>query len=186
MNTDLPNNLDPENTLILTLEWGRAVIQCLPEIAPVHVNQFKAWSREGFFDGLPFHRVIDGFMVQSGDPTGTGEGSAQLTLKGEFSDVSHTRGIVSTARWSHDPNSGSSQFFIMLADAPRLDGQYTVWGKVVEGMEHIDRIKKGDQTKVLIEDGQKIEVSGYVADPNRIVTMRVAADTARLSPQIQM
>ncbi len=154
---------DPENTLYLDLEWGRVVIAMRPDLAPNHVARIKELTRQGFYDGLVFHRVIDGFMVQTGDPRGDGTGGSGRKLKAEFSNEPHVRGVVSMAR-ARSPDSADSQFFIMLGDAPYLDGQYTVWGKVVEGMEFIDRIKKGTQP------------NGRVKDPDRIVRMRVAAD----------
>ncbi len=157
--------LDPENTLYLNLEFGRVVIQLMPELAPNHVNRIKTLARQGFYDGTPFHRVIDGFMVQGGDPTGTGTGSSDLPdLKAEFSNEPHVRGITSMAR-SGNPNSANSQFFIMLGASSHLDGQYTVWGRVVEGMEFVDQIKKGNRA-----------MNGVVTDPTRIVSMKVAAD----------
>ena len=156
---------DPENTVYLELEWGRVVIELLPDLAPNHVERIKTLARQGFYDGVVFHRVIDGFMVQGGDPTGTGRGSSDLPdLRAEFSSEPHVRGVLSMAR-SSSPNSANSQFFIMLGDAPYLDGQYTVWGRVVEGMEHVDRIKKGNRA-----------ANGIVDDPDRIVSMKVAAD----------
>lgn len=160
------DNLDLENTLYMNLEYGRVVIRMRPDLAPAHVARIKVLTRQGFYDGTPFHRVIDGFMAQGGDPTGTGTGGSGKKLPAEFSDAPHLRGTVSMAR-TQDPNSADSQFFICLAPAPHLDGQYTVWGEVVEGMEFVDRIRKGDPV-----------VGGKVAYPDRIVTMRVAADVA--------
>ena len=157
--------LDPENTIYMDLEFGRVVIQLLPDLAPNHVERIKTLAREGFYDGTPFHRVIEGFMVQGGDPTGTGTGGSDLPdLRAEFSSERHTRGIASMAR-SSNPNSANSQFFIVLADASHLNGQYTVWGRVVEGMEYVDMIKKGNRA-----------ANGLVDDPTRIVSMKVAAD----------
>ncbi len=154
---------DLENTLYLDVPAGRVVIALKPEIAPEHVAQIKRLAREKFYDGIVFHRVIDGFMVQTGCPNGDGTGGSGTKLKAEFSDVHHARGICSMARASN-PNSADSQFFIMLAPSPHLDRQYSVWGEVVSGMEFIDAVKKGDPR------------SGAVKDPDRIVSMRVAAD----------
>jgi len=153
-----------EDTLYLDLVSGRVIIELRPDLAPQHVAHIKALARRGFYDGVVFHRVIDGFMVQGGDPTGTGTGGSGQHLPAEFSDEKHVRGICSMARTS-DPNSADSQFFIMFAPAPSLDGQYTVWGKVISGMEHVDAIKKGDSRR-----------NGMVEDPDKIVRMQVAAD----------
>src|SRR5437764_11783580 len=132
---------DPENTLYLDTVYGRVVIAMKPDLAPNHVKQIKELTRRGFYDGVPFHRVIDGFMAQTGDPTGTGTGGSGKKLKAEFSHEKHVRGILSMARAS-DPNSADSQFFIMFGPAPSLDGQYTIWGKGTSGMEYIDQLKK--------------------------------------------
>ena len=156
--------LDPENTLYLDLKDGRVVIEMLPDLAPNHVARIKELVREGFYDGIVFHRVIEGFMAQTGDPTGTGRGGSGQNLKAEFSSEPHVRGILSMAR-AQNPNSADSQFFIVFADATFLDGQYTVWGRVVEGMEFVDMIKKGDPND-----------NGAVEDPDKIVRMQVAAD----------
>lgn len=157
--------LDPENTLHLELKDGVVVIELLPDIAPDHVSQIKALAREGFYDGIVFHRVIEGFMAQTGDPTGTGMGgSDRPNLKAEFSKIPHVRGTASMAR-SSSPNSANSQFFICFDDAEFLNGQYTVWGQVVEGMEFVDAIKKGDKRD-----------NGSVSDPDKIISMRIAAD----------
>ena len=135
---------DPENTLILTLDGGDVVINLRPDLAPGHVDQIKTLAREGFYDGVVFHRVIDGFMAQGGDPTGTGMGgSDRPDLPAEFSDEPHVRGTASMAR-AQNPNSANSQFFICFDDCGFLDGQYTVWGEVVEGMEHVDALPKGE------------------------------------------
>ncbi len=158
---------DPENTLFMDLTYGRVVIELRPDLAPRHVEQIKTLVRRGFYDGTPFHRVIDGFMAQGGDPTGTGTGGSDLpNLPAEFTrEARFLRGTVGMAR-AQNPNSANSQFFIMFAPAPFLDGQYTIWGRVVEGMEHVDRIKRGDPNR-----------NGLVAaPPDRIVRMRVAAD----------
>ncbi len=154
---------DPENTLIMELRDGRVVIALRPDLAPMHVARIKELTRKGFYDGSVFHRVIRGFMAQVGDPTGTGAGGSGQKLRAEFSREPHRRGTVSMARTS-DPNSADSQFFICFDDAPHLNGQYTVWGRVVSGMEFVDNIKKGAPG------------SGAVTDPDRIVRMRVAAD----------
>ena len=151
---------DLENTLSLDLPKGRVTIELRPDLAPGHVARIKELAREGFYDGTPFHRVIDGFMAQGGDPTGTGTGgSKKPNLKAEFSAEPHLRGVCSMAR-ANDPNSANSQFFICFGDARFLDNKYTVWGKVTSGMELVDALKRGEP----------------VRDPDRIVTMRVAAD----------
>ena len=155
---------DAENTLYMDVPFGRVVIAMRPDLAPGHVAQIKALARRGFYDGAPFHRVIDGFMVQGGDPTGTGTGGSGNKLRAEFSKEKHVRGTLSMARTS-DPNSADSQFFIMFAPAPSLDNQYTVWGEVTSGMEFIDKIKKGDPGR-----------NGSVANPDKIIKMQVAAD----------
>src|SRR5882724_8145215 len=155
---------DLENTLYMDLSYGRVVIQLRPDVAPKTVARIKELARQGFYDGTPFHRVIPNFMAQGGDPTGTGTGGSGRRLEAEFSAVKHVRGTVSMARAS-DVNSADSQFFICFAPAPHLDGQYTVFGQVIEGMEFVDRIKKGDPG------------SGIVSAPqDRIVKMQVAAD----------
>ncbi len=135
---------DPENTLVMTLDSGDVTIRLRPDLAPGHVAQIKALAREGFYDGVVFHRVIPGFMAQGGDPTGTGmSGSSRPNLKAEFSKEPHVRGICSMAR-SSSPDSANSQFFIVFDDATFLDNQYTVWGEVVSGMEHVDALPKGE------------------------------------------
>lgn len=160
-----PQAADLENTIYLELKDGRVVIELLPALAPNHVRRIKELAREKFYDGLKFHRVIDGFMVQTGDPRGDGSGgSDKPDLRAEFSSEPHVRGIASMAR-AQNPHSANSQFFIVLADSTFLDRQYTVWGRVVSGMEFVDRIKKGDRAR-----------NGAVVDPDRIGTMRVAAD----------
>jgi peptidylprolyl isomerase len=157
--------LDPENTLYLDIKPGRVVIQMFPDLAPKHVERIKLLTREKFYDGTPFHRVIEGFMAQGGDPTGTGTGGSKLpNLPAEFTTKRHfLRGTCGMAR-TGDPNSANSQFFIMFAPAPHLDGQYTIWGQVVEGMEYIDQIKRGSGG------------GGTVRDPDRIIHLQVAAD----------
>ncbi len=157
---------DPENTLYLELESGRVIIELRPDLAPVHIERIKELTREGFYDGLLFHRVIEGFMAQTGDPDGDGTGGSGKHLMAEFSAEPHVRGILSMAR-SSSPNSADSQFFIVLDDSPHLNGQYTVWGKVVEGMEHVDQIKMGSSA-----------MNGKVFNPDSIISMRVAADVA--------
>jgi peptidylprolyl isomerase len=155
---------DLENTIYLDLKQGRVVIKLLPEVAPKTVAQIKTLARQGFYDGTPFHRVIDGFMAQGGDPTGTGGGGSKLpNVPLEASQRHFVRGVCGMARTS-DPNSGNSQFFIMFAPAPSLDGQYTIWGMVTEGMPFVDEIKRG------------VAGSGTVSGPDRIIHMRVAAD----------
>jgi len=155
---------DLENTLYMDVPAGRVVIAMRPDLAPATCAQIKALVRRGFYDGVPFHRVIAGFMAQTGDPTGTGTGGSGHKLKAEFSSEKHVRGVVSMAR-AADPNSADSQFFIMFAPAPSLDGQYTIWGKVTSGMDYIDQIKKGDQAR-----------NGTVQNPDKIIRMQVAAD----------
>ena len=153
---------DPENTIIMETTKGQVVIKLFPDVAPAHVERIKTLSREGFYDGIVFHRVIEGFMAQTGDPTGTGMGGSELpNLKAEFSATPHERGTCSMAR-SMNPNSANSQFFICFDKAPWLDKQYSVWGQVIEGMDNIDKIKRGEP----------------VRDPDSIVSMRVAADVA--------
>jgi cyclophilin family peptidyl-prolyl cis-trans isomerase len=154
----------PENTLLMQLKDGVVVIELRPDLAPKHVARIKELTRQGFYDGLVFHRVIEGFMAQGGDPKGTGTGGSGVKLPAEFSKQPFVRGTVGMAR-SQDPNSGDSQFFICFAPAPFLDGQYTVWGQVVEGMEFVDHIKRGDDRR-----------NGEVTDPDRIISMKVASD----------
>ncbi len=157
--------LDPENTLYMDLKGGRVVIQLLPDLAPKHVARVKELARKGFYDNTPFHRVIEGFMAQGGDPTGTGSGGSDLpNLPSEFTIKKRfLRGTVGAARTS-DPNSANSQFYIMFAPAPNLDGQYTIWGQVVSGMEYVDAIKRGAGG------------SGSVTNPDRIIKVQVASD----------
>jgi peptidylprolyl isomerase len=151
---------DLENTLYMDLEKGRVTIELRPDLAPKHVDRIKELSREKFYDGVVFHRVIEGFMAQGGDPTGRGTGgSNKPDLKAEFSSEPHVRGICSMAR-TNDPNTANSQFFICFGDARFLDKKYTVWGKVTSGMELVDKLKRGEP----------------VANPDKILTMRVAAD----------
>ena len=161
---------DPENTLILEIPGGRVVIQMLPDLAPQTVARIKTLARQGFYDNTPFHRVIPGFMAQGGDPTGTGTGGSNLpNLPAEFSPASRARfvrGTVGMARTAN-PNSGNSQFFIMFAPNQGLDGQYTIWGRVISGMDAVDKIKPGAPG------------SGTVTNPDRIRTARIAADAPR-------
>ena len=150
---------DPENTLILTLDNGPVTIRLRPDLAPKHVARIKELAREGFYDGIVFHRVIPGFMAQGGDPQGQGYGGSGKKIKAEFSDAQHVRGVCSMAR-SQNPDSADSQFFICFDDASFLDGQYTVWGEVTDGMEHVDALPKGEPPRA----------------PGKIVSFRVAAD----------
>ena len=151
---------DPENTLIVETTKGRVVIEMRPDLAPAHVAHIKKLAREGFYDGIVFHRVIDGFMAQTGCPKGTGTGGSKYpNLKAEFNAEPHVRGVCSMAR-SSMPDSANSQFFICFDDARFLDRQYTVWGKVIEGMENVDKIKRGEP----------------VRNPDKINSIKVAAD----------
>ena len=135
---------DPANTLVIELKTGKVYIQLLPNLAPKHVERVKTLARQGFYNGIVFHRVIGGFMAQTGDPTGTGTGGSKLPdLPAEFTPTAFERGTVGAARTS-DPNSANSQFFICFTHTPSLNGQYTVWGKVVDGMPHVDQIAKGE------------------------------------------
>lgn len=155
---------DPENTLYLELESGRVTIEMLPDYAPGHVERIKKLTREGFYDGVVWHRVIDGFMAQTGDPTGTGMGGSEMPdIKAEFSDYDYKRGTIGMAR-TQSPDSANSQFFICFSDdgCSFLTGKYTVWGQVTDGMELVDGIAKGEPP----------------ASPDKIVSMKVAADAA--------
>jgi len=154
---------DVENALVLKLKDGEVVIEMYPDVAPNHVARIKELVRDGFYNGLKFHRVIEGFMAQTGCPLGNGTGGSGKKLKAEFNRIPHTRGVVSMAR-AMDPDSADSQFFICFDDAPHLNGQYTVWGKVVSGMEFVDNIKKGGG------------YNGMVYDPDEIISMEVIAD----------
>lgn len=156
--------MDRENTLIMELKDGQVVIELRPDLAPNHVARIKELARQGYYDGTPFHRVIPGFMAQGGDPTGTGSGGSGTKLKAEFSKEKHVRGTCSMAR-AASPDSADSQFFIMFDRSPHLDGKYSVWGRVVDGMEHVDTIKKGSARD-----------NGSVEDPDQIIRLRVAAD----------
>lgn len=151
---------DMNNLLYMDLPYGRVVIEMKPDLAPQHVERIKTLTRKGFYDGIVFHRVIDGFMAQTGDPTGTGTGGSDLPdLKAEFNSYNFGRGAIGMARTS-DPNSANSQFFICFDDCSFLNNQYTVWGQVIDGMEFVDRIKRGEPP----------------ADPDKILRMVVAAD----------
>jgi peptidylprolyl isomerase len=153
--------MSDDDKIVFETTQGRVIVAMRPDLAPKHVARIKELVRDGFYDGVPFHRVIDGFMAQTGDPTGTGTGGSGQKLKAEFTREPHTRGTVSMAR-AQSPDSGDSQFFICFDDSPFLNNQYTVWGKVVEGMENIDKIKRGEP----------------VRDPDRIISAKMAADAA--------
>jgi len=157
---------EPQNTVFLDTKDGRITIQLRPDLAPKHVAQIKALTKRGFYNGIVFHRVIDGFMAQTGDPTGTGAGGSDLpNIPAEFSKTEHfRRGTVGMARAS-DPNSANSQFFIMFADYPSLDGNYTIVGEVIAGMDVVDKVKKGSSAE-----------NGAVRSPDKIVRMQLAAD----------
>jgi cyclophilin family peptidyl-prolyl cis-trans isomerase len=162
----LPKGLDPQNTVFIDTKYGRIIIKLRPDLAPKHAERIKQLAREKFYDNVPFHRVISGFMAQTGDGQrgdGTG-GSKYPDLPAEFSSVPYTRGVVGMARTS-DPNSANSQFFIMLADTPGLNNKYTVVGEVASGMDVVDKIKKGAEAQ-----------NGAVANPDKITHMQVAAD----------
>ncbi len=150
-----------DEVLILETTKGPVTIAFRPDLAPGHVSRIKELVAEGFYDGVPFHRVIDGFMAQTGDPTGTGMGGSGKKLRAEFNKQPHVRGTCSMAR-AQDPNSGDSQFFICFTDARFLDGQYTVWGEVISGMENVDQIKRGEPVK----------------DPDKIVSAKLAPKSA--------
>ncbi len=159
---------DPENTILMQLKDGTVVIELKPDVAPGHVKRIKELTRKGFYDGLVFHRVIDGFMAQTGDPKGDGTGGSDLPdLKAEFNSMRHITGTVSMAR-AGDPNSANSQFFICFKPAPFLDNQYTAFGQVIEGMQFVNNIKKGDSAD-----------NGKVSDPDKIISMKVAADVKK-------
>lgn len=155
--------IDPENTIYLDLDYGRVTIKLMPDVAPKHVERIKTLTREGFYNSIVFHRVIDGFMAQTGDPTGTGMGGSKLSdLPAEFNSTNFGRGTVGMAR-SQSPNSGNSQFFICFDDCSFLNKQYTVWGQVIDGMQFVDQVKRGEPP----------------ANPDKIVKMSVAADEAK-------
>jgi peptidylprolyl isomerase len=150
---------DLENTLLMETTKGPVTIRLRPDLAPNHVKRIKELVRQGFYNGIVFHRVIDGFMAQTGDPTGTGMGGSGKKLAAEFSKARHVRGVASMAR-ANDPNSGDSQFFICFDDAPFLDGKYTVWGEVTKGMDAVDKLKRGEPPR----------------EPDKIVSIKIAAD----------
>lgn len=159
------DGLDKENILYIDLKAGRVAIQLRSDLAPKHVERVKKLAREGFYDGLTFHRVLEGFMAQTGDPEGTGSGGSKYPdLKGEFSAAPFMEGTVGAAR-TRDPNSANSQFFICLAEAAHLNGSYTVWGNVIRGMERVHLIKLGDRRR-----------NGMVTDPDKMLKVQVAAD----------
>ena len=162
-----PARAQAQERLVLTLKDGDVTIQLLPDVAPRHVERIKALAGRGFYDGTPFHRVIEGFMAQGGDPTGTGTGGARdigfPDLPAEFTDkYRFLRGVCGMAR-SQSPNSANSQFFIMFGPAPSLDGQYTIWGRVVSGLEAVDKIKRGAPG------------SGTVTNPDTLIRARITA-----------
>ncbi len=160
VNPGAASALDSQNALLIQLESGPVTVELLPDVAPQHVARIKELTREGFYDGIVFHRVIDGFMAQTGDPTGTGRGgSTRPNLPAEFSNTPFERGTIGMAR-TQDPNSANSQFFITFAATPHLNGQYTVWGRVVDGMEHVDAIKRGEPPR----------------NPDSMLSVRVLAD----------
>ncbi len=161
------NAATPDNTLHIELKDGRVVIEMFEDKAPKHVARIKELVREEFYNGIVFHRVIEGFMAQTGDPTGTGMGGSGQKLSAEFNDVTHTRGVVSMAR-AASPDSADSQFFIVFDDAKFLDGQYTAWGKVTEGMEFVDGIKKGASNR-----------NGEVTDPDKMIKVTIAGDEGK-------
>src|SRR6185437_13524405 len=151
----------PEDTLVIETTKGRVTVEMRPDLAPAHVARIKELARKGFYDGVVFHRVIDGFMAQTGDPTGSGMGGSGQKLNAEFNKEPHRRGTVSMAR-AQSPDSADSQFFICFADAPFLNGKYTVWGQVTEGMGNVDKIKRGEP----------------VVDPDRIISAKMSADAS--------
>ncbi|MCG6859278.1 MAG: peptidylprolyl isomerase [Salaquimonas sp.] len=156
---------DDANIVYLDTKDGRITIRLRPDLAPKHVERIKTLVRQGFYDGIVFHRVIDGFMAQTGDPTGTGTGGSSLPdLKAEFSSTPFERGTLGMAR-TQDPDSANSQFFIMLSKYPSLDGKYTVFGEVIDGMDVVDKIKKGDSA-----------ANGVVANPDKIIKMQMKSD----------
>jgi peptidylprolyl isomerase len=152
----------------MKLKTGNVLIKLRPDLAPKHVKRITALVKEGFYDGLLFHRVIPGFMAQGGDPSGNGTGGSGVNIDAEFSSEKHVRGTVSMAR-AQDPNSGDSQFFICFDEASHLDGQYTIWGQVIKGMEHIDKIKQGDGS------------NGEVNNPDKIISMKLVKNKKKSS-----
>lgn len=159
---------DPQNTVYMDILYGRVVIELRPDLAPKTVARFKELVRQGFYDGLTFHRVLTGFMAQGGDPKGDGSGGTGVVIPAEFSREKHARGTVSMARHGNDPNSADSQFFIVYRESSDLDGKYTIFGRVVAGMDYVDRIKKGSKA-----------LDGKVINPDKIVKMRIAADAEK-------
>lgn len=166
----LPAGLDPANTVFLDTKNGRVVIKLRNDLAPNHAERIKTLIRDKFYDNVPFHRVITGFMAQTGDgERGNGTGNSKYpNLKAEFSNVPYTRGVVGMARKGNDVNSANCQFFIMFTEYPSLNGQYTVIGEVVSGMDVVDKIKKGNEA-----------AGGAVTDPDKIVRIQVAADAKK-------
>lgn len=161
----LPQGLDPQNALLIELKDGTVIVKLRPDLAPAHVERIKILAKRGFYNGIVFHRVIERFMAQTGDPTGTGTGGSDLPdLKAEFTPTPFQRGTLGMAR-SQSPNSANSQFFICFERAQWLDGQYTVFGEVVAGMELVDRIKKGSGGNGLV-----------AAPPDKMIRVRLAAD----------
>lgn len=159
---------DPENTLLLQLKDGTVTIELRPDVAPNHVARIKELARKGFYDGIVFHRVIEGFMAQTGDPTGTGMGGSDLpNLKAEFNSIKHVTGTLSMAR-SQSPDSANSQFFICFKPSGFLDGQYTAFGQVTSGMEFVNNIKKGAAAR-----------NGEVSKPDKIISLKVLADVEK-------
>lgn len=151
-----------KEVLVMQLKDGEVVIEMYPQKAPKHVERITTLVKKGFYDGLVFHRVIDGFMAQTGDPTGTGMSGSDLgNLNAEFNDIRHERGVLSMAR-AMNPNSANSQFFIMLGESPHLDGQYTAWGRVISGMDHVYKIKSGNPAN-----------NGMVTNPDKIISMKI-------------
>ncbi len=166
MTTSAANAQDKANLLYMDVPAGRVVIELKPDLAPKHVERIKALTQKGFYDGLVFHRVIEGFMAQTGDPSGTGSGGSDLPdLPAEFSNANFGRGTVGAAR-TNDPNSANSQFFICFDDCSFLNGQYTIWGQVIDGMPNIDKIKRGEPP----------------VNPDKIVKMQMAADVKDEAP----
>ena len=166
MAADRAEAAEPENTLVMQLKDGPVVIELFPDVAPQHVERVKTLTRQGFYDGLKFHRVIEGFMAQTGDPSGDGTGGSDLPdLPAEFSRIPFERGTLGMAR-TQDPDSANSQFFIVFERSNWLDGQYTVFGQVIEGMENVDLIKKGERN-----------ANGKVRNPDVIQSMKVQADS---------
>ena len=162
---NLPAGLDPQNAIVIELKDGNVLIELLPKVAPKHIERIKTLVKQKFYDGIVFHRVIDGFMAQTGDPTGTGTGGSKLpNLKAEFSDEPHIRGALSMAR-AASPDSANSQFFIVTKDSRFLDRQYTVWGRVISGMEIVDKIKKSDQN-----------FNGEVKNPDKMIKVYLASE----------